>query len=89
MAAVAYKELEKMQEEKSGFQQYYLSEPGQLASKKLEQGGLRLGERLLVGGAKAFWPVLKLVNKIHQGTPFKPKWAPAPLLRKKEKYQQP
>lgn len=85
MAAVAYKELEKMQEEKSGFQQYYLSEPGHLASKKLEQGGFRLGERLLVRGAKALWPVLKIVNKIHQGTPFKPKWAPAPLLRKKEK----
>ncbi|QQR82066.1 MAG: radical SAM protein [Deltaproteobacteria bacterium] len=76
-----------MQEEKqqSNFDLFYKSEPGQLASKKLEQGGLKLGERLLVGGAKALWPVFQLVNKIHQGEPFKPKWAPAPLLKKKEK----
>ncbi len=87
MAAVAYKDLEKMQQEKSflDFNRFYGAEPGQLASKKLEQGGLKLGERLLVGGAKALWPVFQLVNKLHQGTPFKPKWAPAPLLRKKEK----
>jgi len=90
MAAVAYKELEKMQEETKpthGFDpsKVYFSKPGQLASTKLEQGGFKLLDRLLVGVAKASWPVFKLINRLHQGTPFQPKWAPAPLMRTKEK----
>src|SRR3989338_9340980 len=86
MAAVAYKELERMQEQiKIGEDRAYVSEPGRLASKKIEQGGRKTGERLFVGIAWIIWPVLRLVNAIHQGKPFQPKWAPAPLLRKKER----
>lgn len=82
MAAVAYKELERMQEE---VQNVYFPDAGKLASKKLEQGGLKLSERLLVGLGKVSWPVFKLVNKIHQGKPFQPRWATEPLQRKREK----
>jgi uncharacterized radical SAM superfamily Fe-S cluster-containing enzyme len=86
--AVAYKELEKMQEEsklEKAKNSFYLPTNGKLASEKLEQGGLKIGERLLVGTAKVLWPVLRLINKIHQGKSFQPKWAPAPLLKAKEK----
>ncbi len=88
--AVALNELEKMQEEAqeskiSRAHNFYFPSNGKLASEKLQQGGAKLGERLLVGAAKALWPVFKLVNKIHQGKAIQPKWAPAPLLKKKEK----
>ncbi len=88
--AVSIHELEEMQEaQESKIQKakkgFYLPQNGKLASEKLVQGGLKLGERLLVASAKLLWPVFKLVNKIHQGTPFQPKWAPAPLLRRKER----
>ncbi|MBL7686162.1 MAG: radical SAM protein [Deltaproteobacteria bacterium] len=56
-----------------------------MVSKKSVQGGFKIGERLLVGAAKALWPVLRLVNKIHQGKPIQPKWAPAPLIRSSER----
>ncbi len=91
MAAVAYNELEKMQETQSqqpssdSQDRIYHPTEGKIASQKLEQGGPKLGERLLVGLAKAAWPVFQLINKVHQGKPFQPKWAPAPLLRKKER----
>ncbi len=86
MAAVAYKELERMQEEQRDPARYYRPEEGQqLASKKLAQGGLKLGERLLVLLARMAWPVIRLINMLHQGEPIHPKWAPGPLLRKKER----
>lgn len=90
MAAVAFDELKKMQQENSAQNEpndmvYKVGEDGRLASQKLQQGGFKLGERLLVGAARAAWPVFKLINKVHQGKPFQPKWAPAPLLKKKEK----
>src|SRR4029450_7923942 len=87
--AVEKLELKDMQQEaskvdkaKSGF---YFHTDGKLASEKLTQGGFKLGERLFVGGAKALWPVIKLINKVHQGKPFQPKWAPAPLMNSKQK----
>ncbi len=90
MAAVAYNELEKMQDEVSEAPdpkswQFYESHSGGLASKKLEQGGLKLGERIIVALAKLAWPVFRLINQIHQGKAFQPKWAPAPLMKRKEK----
>jgi hypothetical protein len=99
MAAVAYNELEKMQKNQNGQKDqkdpqgptdptdkaYFRSADGNLASGKLKQGGLKLGEKFLVLLAKAVWPVLKLVNRLHQGEAFQPKWAPAPLLKKAEK----
>lgn len=87
MAAVAYNELEKMQgsiQTKPPTDVYFPTE-GRLASKKLEQGGLKLTDRLVVGFARVAWQFFKLVNKIHQGKPFQPKWAPAPLLKKEER----
>ncbi len=84
MAAVAYKELEKMQDEQSPGQVYW-SEPGKLASKKLAQGGRKLSEQIVVFAARLVWPIVRLINLVHQGKPFQPKWAPAPLLKKKEK----
>ncbi len=88
--AVAINELEEMQNaEQSKIEKaknaFYFPKQGTMASQKLEQGGLKLGERLLVATAKALWPVFKFVNKVHQGKPFQPKWAPAPLLRKKDR----
>jgi uncharacterized radical SAM superfamily Fe-S cluster-containing enzyme len=88
--AVARKELENMHQEvqskvEKAKNSFYLPTHGKMASEKLEQGGLKLGERLLVGTAKALWPVFKLINKVHQGKPFQPKWAPAPLLKSKER----
>ncbi len=87
--AVAYKELEKMQseanEKKSDVPMSYDSTPGHLASQKLAQGGSKWAEKILVGLARGAWPLFKAINKIHQGKPFQPKWAPAPLLKKKEK----
>ncbi|MBI2981947.1 MAG: radical SAM protein [Deltaproteobacteria bacterium] len=56
-----------------------------LSSAKLAQGGFKPLDRLAVTGAKLFWPILRLINKIRQGEAFQPKWAPAPLLKKKEK----
>jgi uncharacterized radical SAM superfamily Fe-S cluster-containing enzyme len=83
MAAVAYKELEKMQGEAEKV--YFPPSDGRLASKKLEQGGFKLAERLLVVLAKILWPLFLFINRIHQGKPFHPKWAPGPLLRRKER----
>ncbi len=89
--AVSIKELESMQEEvqdskleraKRGF---YLPTNGKLASEKLEQGGSKIKERILVNLAKVAWPVFKFINKVHQGKAFQPKWAPAPLLKSKER----
>ncbi len=87
MAAVAYNELEQMQEQEvqKNLGSFYGGEKGKFSSEKLAQGGLKLGERLLVQTAKVLWPVLQFVNKVHQGKPFQPKWAPAPLLRSKER----
>ncbi len=88
MAAVAYKELEKMQDEaesQSTPSNMYFSKPGELASKKLAQGGVKLKERFIVGLARVAWPVFRFINKIHQGESFQPKWAPAKLLKQKEK----
>ncbi len=82
MAAVAYKDLEKMQRD---LENVYSSEPGELASTKLPQGGAKWGERIVVRLARFAWPIFRLINKIHQGRPVQPKWAPAPLLKKKEK----
>jgi len=89
--AVAYKELESMQNNlqnqntEQGKYGFYFSQTDKLASEKLEQGGLKLKERLLVATAKTLWPVLKLINKVHQGKQVQPKWAPAPILKSKEK----
>ncbi|MBF0493474.1 MAG: radical SAM protein [Deltaproteobacteria bacterium] len=87
--AVAYKDLEdrhgKVTHKTESKHDFYLSQPGKLASEKLEQGGLKLKERLLVGAAKALWPVFKFINKVHQGEHIQPKWAPAPLMKSKEK----
>ncbi|MBI2082953.1 MAG: radical SAM protein [Deltaproteobacteria bacterium] len=58
--------------------------PG-LSSTKLAQGGFKLLDKIVVGLAKSLWPLLRLINKIHQGKAFQPKWAPAPLLKKKER----
>src|SRR5262245_7195070 len=87
--AVEKLDWQNMQEEASKVEKarntFYFPTQGKLASEKLEQGGLKLGERLLVGAAKVLWPVFRLINKVHQGKPFQPKWAPAPLLRSKER----
>ncbi len=89
--AVAKKDLVEMQEEfeeskvEKAKHSFYLPVKGKMASEKLEQGGLKIGERLLVGTAKVLWPLFQVINKVHQGKPFQPKWAPAPLLKKKEK----
>src|SRR3990167_6757125 len=89
--AVSIQELESMQNEvqeskleraKRGF---YFSGDGKLASEKLEQGGNKLTEKMIVGLAKVAWPIFKFINRIHQGKTFQPKWAPAPLLKSKER----
>jgi len=41
----------------------------------------RLLEGLLVAGARAAWPILQAVNQRMPGEGFKPRWAPAPLLK--------
>ncbi len=89
--AVAFDELKKMQNnvEESKVERvkksFYLANNGKLASEKLEQGGSKLGEKILVATAKVLWPLFRFINKIHQGKPFQPKWAPAALIRSKEK----
>jgi tetraether lipid synthase len=87
--AVEKLDWQNMQEEASKVEKaknsFYFPTQGKLASEKLNQGGLKFGERVLVGAAKALWPVFRLINKVHQGKPFQPKWAPAPLLRSKER----
>lgn len=80
MAAVAYDELKAMQEEAGR----YFGEAG-LSKGKLPQGGRRLRERLLVWMAGLLWPLFRLINRLHQGRPFHPRWAPGPLLKKKDK----
>src|SRR3989338_7637971 len=88
MAAVAYNELERMQEEElqqDGAKYYAPKDGAKLASSKLEQGGRKWAEKILVGAARAAWPVFQFINTVHQGKPFQPKWAPAPLLKKKER----
>ncbi len=90
--AVAIEELEDMQQEANQSKidrarkySFYFPSPGKLASEKLDQGGSRFLEKCLVGVAKAAWPVFKLINRLYQGKPFQPKWAPAPILKSKEK----
>ncbi|OGQ56372.1 MAG: radical SAM protein [Deltaproteobacteria bacterium RIFCSPLOWO2_02_FULL_50_16] len=93
MSAVAKDQLKKMQEEVKTQEavsrldpdRFYQVKEGQLASGKLEQGGFRLVERLLVGMAKVFWPLFRFINKVTPPRTFQPAWAPAPLLKNKEK----
>ncbi|MBI2067390.1 MAG: radical SAM protein [Deltaproteobacteria bacterium] len=35
--------------------------------------------------AKLLWPVFGLINKMHEGKPFQPQWAPAPLIKSRER----
>jgi hypothetical protein len=39
--------------------------------------------------ANVAWPIFQKVNHIKEGKPFQPKWAPAPLLKSKERTKPP
>lgn len=93
MVAVAHDELKKIQEDEANRQgivrkdphRFYEAKDGELASKKLEQGGWRPRDYLLVGVAKILWPGVWLINKLFPGRRVQPQWAPSPLINKKER----
>ncbi len=42
-------------------------------------------EHALTGGARLLWPAFQAINRRFEGKPFHPKWAPAPLLKSRER----
>ena len=42
-------------------------------------------ELALVGAAKVAWPAFQMINRRFEGRPFHPTWAPAPLLKSRER----
>jgi uncharacterized radical SAM superfamily Fe-S cluster-containing enzyme len=42
-------------------------------------------ELALVGAAKVAWPAIQMINRRFEGRTFHPKWAPAPLLKSRER----
>jgi uncharacterized radical SAM superfamily Fe-S cluster-containing enzyme len=42
-------------------------------------------ELALVGAARVAWPALQLINRQFDARPFHPSWAPAPLLKSRER----
>ena len=42
-------------------------------------------EQILTRGASALWPVFQAINRRFDSKPFHPKWAPAPLLKSRER----
>ena len=51
----------------------------------ISSGVLRLAERALVRGARSLWPLVLRYNARFERPAPKPAWAPAPLLKKKER----
>jgi uncharacterized radical SAM superfamily Fe-S cluster-containing enzyme len=45
----------------------------------------RVAERALTRSAKALWPLVQKYNKVFERPAVKPKWAPGPLLKRKER----
>src|SRR5262245_22492437 len=59
-----------------------MTEPGQ----RTEERNVRALEAALSKSAGAVWPLFQFVNsRVKPAQPFQPKWAPAPLLRSKER----
>src|SRR4051794_36500386 len=64
-------------------------------SAKPAGGGLRGGltrmnvwrpvELALTYGARAAWPAMQVINRHFEGGTFQPKWAPAPLLKQRQR----
>ena len=46
-------------------------------------------ELALVGAATVAWPALRFLNRQFEGRPFHPKWAPAPLLKSRDRTKPP
>jgi uncharacterized radical SAM superfamily Fe-S cluster-containing enzyme len=42
-------------------------------------------ELALTGGARLLWPAFQAINRRFEGTPFRPKWSAAPLLKSHER----
>src|SRR5262245_47019089 len=42
-------------------------------------------ERVAVAAAKAAWPLIRKYNQAFEGKSIQPKWAPAPLLKSRER----
>ena len=47
--------------------------------------GWKPAELALTGAARLLWPVFQAVNRRFEGKPFHPAWAPAPLLKSRER----
>src|ERR1700678_2780836 len=45
----------------------------------------RVAEKVLTSSATAMWPLIKKYNTTFQRPALQPKWAPAPLLKRKER----
>src|SRR3989440_11912122 len=46
---------------------------------------MRTFEKLAARGARAAWPLVKLYNRRFERPSIKPDWAPAPLLKRRER----
>ena len=42
-------------------------------------------ELALTYGARAAWPAVQVINRHFEGGTFQPKWAPAPLLKQRQR----
>ena len=42
-------------------------------------------ERIATGGARLAWPVVRAVARAIPSRPFRPAWAPAPLMQSRER----
>src|ERR1700689_3827831 len=61
------------------------TEPGVTATNRVLHRATRIAEHALTRGAHAVWPLVARYNRAFERPSVHPKWAPAPLLKRRER----